>query len=613
MKNKILLSSVLMALSWQTHATNPASPAQQPAPNPPAAKPAQSANPAPAQANTAAKPANPSPQAAPSNPGDKAQEQAAQPNQSAIQPTQAQSEGQATASAPAQASPAPAPKPEDTHFDIEEFQVDGNTKLDVQTVEKAVYPFLGEKRTIEDVERARQKLEALYREQGYATVLVDIPEQDVVGGLVKLQVVEGTVEKLKITGSRYYSLGKIRDALPSLAPGQVPHMPTVQAEVNKLSQQSADRGLTPVFRAGSAPGQMEAEIKVDDKLPLHGGLEINGMNTENTTRSRLVASLRYDNLWQRFHSASLQFQISPENSNEVQVWSGTYVMPVEWQELKLALYGIGISSNNNLGASVGGSSVVGTGTIFGARLMKPLPPLENYLHNFSLGVDYKDFDQAVYQQGQDTGKTPISYLPFYAGYEGIWRRDGSISSLSLGLHFSIRGVGNSTKEFEEKRYKARPDFVYLTTGLKHQHELPWDMRLAIRLAGQVTDSPLISNEQFAMGGWQTVRGYYQTQQLGDNGLNTAIELYSPNFIPAEWVEHVQGLRALTFFDWGYLWIKDPLPKNPSFYALAGTGAGLRLQVLRHLTGELDVGFPLYKQGTSIPGSPRIDFRMAYEF
>ncbi|CAG1005481.1 hypothetical protein MYXO_03387 [Myxococcaceae bacterium] len=65
------------------------------------------------------------------------------------------------------------------------------------------------------------------------------------------------------------------------------------------------------------------EFQVDDRLPVHGGIEVNGMNTEHATRTRLIASLRYDNLWQRFHSASLQFQISPENADEVQVWSGT--------------------------------------------------------------------------------------------------------------------------------------------------------------------------------------------------------------------------------------------------------------------------------------------------
>lgn len=516
------------------------------------------------------------------------------------------------ASPPPQGEAGQKPAAPEPAFDIEEFQVDGNSVLDVEAVEKLVYPFLGEGKRIEDVEKARQALEKAYRDQGYATVLVEIPEQDVVGGLVRLQVVEGSVERLKITGSRYYSLGKIREGIPALAAGSVPHMPTVQAQVGRLAQQSADRGLTPVFRAGSVPGKLEAEIKVDDQIPVHGGVEVNGMNTEHTTRPRLVASLRYDNLWQRFHSASLQFQISPEDASQVEVWSGTYAMPLDWQDLKLAFYGVGISSNNNLGASVGGSSVVGTGTIFGLRLLKPLPPLGGYQHNASFGLDYKDFDQAVTQSGQDSGHTPIQYLPFTLGYEGSWKRDGSLSQASLAAHFSIRGLGNHPAQFEEKRFKARADYLYLTAGLKHLHELPLDLRLGLRAAGQVADSPLISNEQFAMGGWQTVRGYYQTQQLGDHGINLSAELYGPNLVPPGW-EQAQSLRLLAFFDWGYLWIKDPLPGNPAHYRLAATGVGLRAQWFRHWVGELDWGFPLYRQGTVHPGASRIDFKLAFEF
>lgn len=516
--------------------------------------------------------------------------------------------------APAQ----PAGQEEQIRFDILDFQVDGNTVLDAQSIEKAVYPYLGPGRSLDDVERARQKLESAYRENGYSSVLVEIPEQDVVEGRVVLQVVEGKVERLKITGSRYYSLGKIREGLPALAAGSVPHMPSVQEQVGQLALESGDRQLTPILRAGSTPGRMEAEIRVDDRLPVHGSLEMNGMNTEHTSRSRLIASLRYDNLWQLFHSASLQFQVSPENADEVQVWSGTYVLPTGWANTRLALYGVGIQSNNNLGAAVGGTNVIGNGTIFGARLVKPFAPVGDYLHNLSVGVDYKNFDQTT-RAGQDsrssgTGtRAPIRYLPFMVGYEGIWRGNASVFSANLAGHFSIRGLGNDQQEFEDKRYKAQSNFIYFTGNLKHQQELPHDMQLVARFSGQVADSPLISNEQFALGGMQTVRGYHQTQQLGDDGVNLSVELYSPNLAgPLDWA-FTQNLRAMAFFDWGYLWILDPLPANPSYYKLAGTGVGLRTQWFKHWIGELDVGIPLYTQSTISAGKPRVDFRFAYEF
>ncbi len=46
-------------------------------------------------------------------------------------------------------------------FDIWEYQINGNTKLEVERIEKAVYPFLGEGKDIDDVEHARNALVAV--------------------------------------------------------------------------------------------------------------------------------------------------------------------------------------------------------------------------------------------------------------------------------------------------------------------------------------------------------------------------------------------------------------------------------------------------------------------
>lgn len=497
-------------------------------------------------------------------------------------------------------------------FDMLEMQVDGNTVLDQQLIEKTLYPFLGPSKTVNDVEKARQVLEALYKDKGYPTVLVDIPEQDVLEGLVHLKVVEGAVERLKVTGSRYFFLGKIREKVPALAAGQVPYMPKVQEQVAELAKESPDRQVTPVFRAGSTPGTTEVELRVKDQLPVHGSLEMNGRNSEHTSRSRLIASLRYDNLWQSFHSASLQYQVSPENDNQVDVWSGTYVLPTGWADTRLALYGIGISSNTQLGASVGELSVIGSGSIYGARLSKPLPGIGAYTHSLTLGVDYKSFNQGVKQQGQDQQVSPISYVPFFAGYDTSWRYPGVTTTLNSAVHFSMRGVGNSEQEFVNRRAASRSDFIYWTSDLRQLRELPWDMRLSTRAVGQITDTPLISNEQLSVGGPQSVRGYHQTQQLGDDGVNLSVELQSPMLKKQDW-DFAQNLRLHVFFDYAYLWIDHTLAPSPSYYRLAGTGAGLRMQLFKHWLGEFDWAYPLERQGSVNVGTQRVDFRMVYEF
>ena len=102
-------------------------------------------------------------------------------------------------------------------FDILEFQIQGNTVLAVAAIENAVIPFLGPKRRMESVESARAALEKAYQDSGYLTVFVDVPEQKVEAGVVVLKVTEGRVARLKVSGSRYFSQGYIRERVTELA------------------------------------------------------------------------------------------------------------------------------------------------------------------------------------------------------------------------------------------------------------------------------------------------------------------------------------------------------------------------------------------------------------
>ncbi|WP_234406095.1 ShlB/FhaC/HecB family hemolysin secretion/activation protein [Methylobacillus glycogenes] len=304
------------------------------------------------------------------------------------------------------------------YFDIMEFQVTGNSVLPVSKIEQAVYPFLGESKSIEDVEAARAALEKSFHDAGYLTVFVSTPEQEVNEKVVRLEVTEGKVEKLRVVGAKYYSLGAIKNRAGELAEGKVPYFPNVQRQLASLNGQP-DRQVAPVLRPGKTPGKVEVDLKVEDKLPLHASLELNNRYIANTTHTRLNGSLRYDNLWQQDHSLSLSFQLTPENTDETRVLSATYMIPTPGGDY-WALYGV--LSRSDV-AAVGDVSVIGNGSILGLRYIHPLPApaLSGYFHNLTLGVDYKDFKESTRLIG--TGfNTPISYMPSMRAMTAPYKR-----------------------------------------------------------------------------------------------------------------------------------------------------------------------------------------------
>ena len=500
---------------------------------------------------------------------------------------------------------------ETNNFDILEFQVEGNTKLTKMQVEAAVYPQMGEKKTIADVEKARESLEKAYHEAGYLTVLVDIPEQDVDKKIVKLNVTEGKVGTLRVRDSKYYTLGRIKELSPSVAEGEVPHFPTVQKDIARLNRTS-DKRVTPVMRAGKAFGTVDVDLKVEDNLPMHASLELNDRYTQDTSRLRLSGMIRYDNLWQREHSLSLNFQTSPQNTSEVQVFSANYLMRFDESDLMLAMYGV--KSNSSV-AAIGGINILGKSTILGARLIKPLPGLDNFYHSISLGLDYKDIKQTV-EFGQ-TYNTPVTYMPLSAVYSGTWQDPSGITQLGTGVTFGFRGLVADDAEFKAKRWNtvtntyAKPDFFVVKADLSRTQALPYGLQGYAKVDGQFSGDLLVPNEQYLAGGADTVRGYLESQAAGDKAVHSTLELRSPQLFKN--IAWMQDFKVLGFYDIAQLTVIDPSAGQTGKIVLSGAGIGMRMKAWNRINFNLDVATPLKDYGVTKQGDIASHMRIWYEF
>lgn len=494
-------------------------------------------------------------------------------------------------------------------FDILEYRIEGNSVLSALSIERAVYPHLGPGKSIEDVEKARTALEKVYQQAGFLTVLVDIPEQKVDGGIVTLRVVEGKVSKLRVAGARYYSSGRIRNKVAQLQPGQVPNFPEVQAELGKVAR-TQDRQVAPVLRPGQSPGTVEVELKVEDKLPLHGSLELNNRQTANTKPLRLAAFLRYDNLWQREHSISLQFQTAPQDTQDLRVFSASYVLPVSDSGSVLALYGV--HSNSDVTA-LGTTNVIGQGTILGGRYVMPLRARGSYFHAMTLGLDYKDFDENVLL-GADQFETPITYVPVMLEYRLNVAGEKRTHAASISLNSAPRGfLGNDDEEFAAKRAGARASYLFLRGDWTTEQRVGEKSLLRGRLAGQLTNDPLISNEQFGAGGADSVRGYLEVESLGDVGLVGSLEWRRALTLPGFAAGWVKSMEALAFGDAGLLRVVDALPGQDDRFELYGAGLGLRALGARYWEAALDLAVPFKDGPETDKGDPRVHFRVAAKF
>jgi hemolysin activation/secretion protein len=507
-------------------------------------------------------------------------------------------------------------------FDIDDFAVQGAEKLPEIDIEEAIYPYLGPNKSADDVEKARAALEKAYHDKGYQTVSVAVPQQNVQRKVVVLKVTELKVGRLRVKNSRYFDLEKVKDGAPSLKEGAVPNFGEVTKDIVALNQWP-DRRVTPALRAGTTPGTVDVDLNVEDKPPIHGNVEVNNRQSPNTTASRVNATVHYDNLWQLGHSFSFTYQVAPQRPGDAEVYSASYLarLPeIDW--LSLLVYGVKSSSNV---AIVGGQNIVGPGQIIGGRAVMTLPSRENLFHTLSVGVDYKHFDQTV---SADTGSfaSPVTYYPVVATYGATFQNEKFQTQLNASLTYNIRPVSSDIIEFDNKRAFASPNFTHFNLDVSHTQELPEGFQVYGKIQGQLADGPLVSSEQISAGGLDTVRGYLESETLGDDGIIGNLEFRSPNL--GELLqkqmkdESGQGTprfatfnewRMFTFADAGRVTIQRPLPEQDSKFDLWSYGVGSRFKMFNTLNGLLALSVPMTSQTFTHAGNPRVNVRIWGEF
>jgi hemolysin activation/secretion protein len=522
-------------------------------------------------------------------------------------------------------------------FYIRHYKIIGASKLPKIDVEQAVYPFMGPNCTAANVESARKALEQAYYASGYKTVTVSLPAQDPSLGIIKLEVHEGGVQRLRVRGARYFDPTKIAAKAGSLREGVVPNFNEVTKDIVALNK-NGDAIVLPKLVPTGEPGEFDVNLNVKDKLPLHGTVELNNRNSPDTTELRVNAGLSYSNLWQLGHTIGGNAQVAPERPDDALVYSGYYIMPVGDDGVNLMMMGTKQDSDIS---TLGGAAVKGKGYVLGARLNFPLPGTnswkkgekegddpewtpDNFFHSLSLGVDYKHFTEDL-ALGENTKFTPIDYFPVSLSYGASWVEKQHSTEFNTTFTAGTRGFGSDMQEFDNKRYLATGGFFHVKSDLSHTHDVGKAGQVFGKVQGQWANQPLVNNEQFSGGGLGNARGYLESTVLGDNAIFATLEARTPNILanfkkkpapPAgseqtedETDKKTYEWRLHAFVDGGLLSLNEPLPEQDDSFSLLSVGVGTRFNLNQTLQGSLDAGFPLRKSGTTDRGDWLLTFRM----
>ena len=180
----------------------------------------------------------------------------------------------------------------------------------------------------------------------------------------------------------------------------------------------------------------------------------------------------------------------------------------------------------------------------------------------------------------------------------------------------VLGEIGPVDQFACKRQGGDGGFSHLRADLRHQGPAPWDLpgTWAWRLQGQLGSQALVSAEQFAIGGAESVRGYLEASSSGDRGLQGSLEWRSPNLLPpAAQGDWLQELSLLGFVDVARVWILEPSVGQFARASLAGGGLGLRLRAAPQLSAEADLALPAHRTASVPDLDARLHLRLRAQF
>ena len=497
-------------------------------------------------------------------------------------------------------------------FEIAGFDVEGNTLLAPQAVEKAVAPFVGKNRDFGHVQRALESLEGEYRKLGYNVVQVALPEQELNQGVIKLQVIETKLGVVKVEGNTAHTEENIRRSLPALREGETPNIGRVSSSL-KLANENPSKKTALQLQSSDKDDEVNAVLKVTDEREWKLSASFDNTGNQSTGNTHLTMQAQHFNIANLDHVLSLQYTTTLEKPSQVSVYGAGYHIP---------LYALGDSidlfanysdvDSGSVTAGIFSLQVSGRGSVFGGRYNQNLKRIGEYEHKLSYGIDYKAFQNNVSLSGVQLGND-VTVHPASVAYSGtLGMAEGQVE---VGISYMRNipgGARGSADDFNRVRAGAPAAYNILRYNAGYSRVLPGDWQMRVNLSGQYTRDALIPGEQFGAGGASSVRGFAERDLSNDYGYLVNAEVYTPNMCGT--IERVSmECRAVLFYDTANASRIDPLPGELAQGSIGSAGVGLRMSVSKYMSLQLDYGQVIDAGIAQAKGDRKLHFRLALNY
>ncbi len=451
----------------------------------------------------------------------------------------------------------------------------------------------------DNLQALARRLIRYYRDKGFLLAKVTLPHQEVKNGIVHFHLALGHVGSISYRGKTDRITKKFEQISQKLL------------DARPLTKEILERclllmnGLPGVSVQMTFDKSKETFETVDliitvNYSPISGSLSINNDGTQYIGPLQGMSQISGNNLFNKDDKIGLSIGGAPEDTNML-LFQGSYDQLIGDNGLNLSLMGSNLNTRPSgplSGYRIRGSSSIG-------QIELTYPVILNRYETLQAGVRFQ-----VLQAKQDTWisttktKDNLRILSGFLNYD-FSDRFGAKNLIQFHVSKGITMLWATSNSSKSKSTPfGRADFLYGSLLFSRDQALWRNLHGVISFNGQWAANPLLSSQQFSIGGAPFDRTYPSIFS-GDSGAQLKIE-FNYGFLDERIVPYA-------YFTLGKVWNRKITLEEKSYITLEGRALGLRSRINDFFSGYIEWDTPLRNRTILGPVKNKISVGVLMQF
>jgi hemolysin activation/secretion protein len=454
-------------------------------------------------------------------------------------------------------------KPGGPKFRLRKVEFDGSKFITPAELDEIAKKYVGQNVDIASLLQLVADINAIYTERGIVTGIATLPDQDAKGGIVRVKLTEGRLQKTTIEGNKQtrtdYILQRVKEPegevldVPKLNRDVIWFNRTNDVQIKALLQPGTNFGLTDLQFAVIEPPIDTLQLFTDNQ------------GAENTGRWEGGAFYKRHGLFGVDDRLTFYGVRSDGNLNG----NVAYSVPVNpWGGR------VGVSYTEGKIKIVQGPfvalDVTGRSSQAAINFSQPIWVTQNWL--------------VLLNAAETEGKTVSRFATVAVTQDHYDKATAGLSVTNSGNTYSIT-VSPAVNYIEWQDHvlgNNRTFNTYTGSLIATSAAGPANFSTNVLASWQYTQEKLLPGDQiFSIGGPTTVRGYPSNSASGDSGYYFNAELHY------NWSSWLRGFDTYIFTDWGAVY-----STFPGITELGSVGVGFSWTYASFLTFEANYATPL---------------------